>query len=178
MKLTISYLPTNRPNCCWKEDGRRTLHGDGRQSLAIGHLSISGDLKKICTVHTFSESIFPQITVALRRKLNHPHNLISHFWMPLETLAYCSSSIVKLQAKKIFRNSSLACICGKLSTFFQNVEHKSIPSTCTMAHLLGVFFVLLCLNEVSCSSFLGKIRKTLSFCLYCKFMHVFGHSVI
>ena len=121
---------------------------------------------------------FPQITVALRRKFNHPHNLISHFWMPLETLAYCSSSIVKLQAKKIFRNSSLACICGKLSTFFQNVEHKSIPSTCTMAHLLGVFFVLLCLNEVSCSSFLGKIRKTLSFCLYCKFMHVFGHSVI
>ena len=139
MKLTISYLPTNRPNCCWKEDGRRTLHGDGRQSLAIGHLSISGDLKKICTVHTFSESIFPQITVALRRKLNHPHNLISHFWMPLETLAYCSSSIVNLQAKKIFRNSSLACICGKLSTFFQNVEHKSIPSMYNGSSFRGVF---------------------------------------
>ena len=28
-------------------DGRRTTHDDGRQPIAIGHLSDSGDLKKI-----------------------------------------------------------------------------------------------------------------------------------
>ena len=32
------------------DDGRRTPHDDGRQPIAIGHLSDSGDLKNILLI--------------------------------------------------------------------------------------------------------------------------------
>ena len=38
-------------------DGRRTTHDDGRQPIAIGHLSDSGDLKTMLNISMYCKRI-------------------------------------------------------------------------------------------------------------------------